>query len=36
MVAIFGDIQAQDDATHALGPEKNFNESMYFNFFETG
>jgi hypothetical protein len=34
MVAVFGDIQAQDDYTHALGPEENFNESMYFNFFD--
>lgn len=29
MVAVFGDITAQDDFTHALGPESNFNESMY-------
>ena len=28
MVAIFGDITGQDDYTHALGPESNFNESM--------
>ena len=34
MVAVFGDITAQDDYTHALGPESNFNESMYFNFFD--
>ena len=34
MVAIFGDITGQDDYTHALGPEPNFNESMYFNFFD--
>ena len=34
MVAVFGDIQAQDDYTHPLGPETNFNESMYFNFFD--
>ncbi len=34
MAAIVGDISAQDDYTHALGPEQNFNESMYFNFFD--
>ena len=34
MVAVFGDVQTQDDYTHALGPETNFNESMYFNFFD--
>jgi len=34
MVAIYGDLTAQDDYTHPLGPEKNFNESMYFNFFD--
>lgn len=34
MVAIYGDITAQDDYTHPLGPESNFNESMYFNFFD--
>ena len=34
MVAVFGDIQAQDDFTHPLGSEPNFNESMYFNFFD--
>ena len=34
MVAVFGDITTQDDYTHPLGPEKNFNESMYFNFFD--
>jgi hypothetical protein len=34
MVAILGDITEQDDFTHALGPEPNFNESMYFNFFD--
>ena len=28
MVAVYGDIAAQDDYTHELGPEKNFNESM--------
>ena len=34
MVAVYGDVQAQDDYTHPLGPETNFNESMYFNFFD--
>lgn len=34
MVTILGDITAQDDFTHPLGPEQNFNESMYFNFFD--
>ena len=32
---VFGDIKAEDDYTHPLGPEKNFNESMYFNFFDN-
>jgi hypothetical protein len=34
MVAVYGDIKATDDYTHPLGPESNFNESMYFNFFD--
>ena len=34
MVAVYGDIQARDDYTHPLGSEQNFNESMYFNFFD--
>ena len=34
MVAVFGNIQTKDDYTHELGPEENFNESMYFNFFD--
>ena len=34
MVSVFGNIQPQDDYTHRLGPEENFNESMYFNFFD--
>src|SRR3990172_1257496 len=34
MVAVYGDIQARDDYTHPLGDEENFNESMYFNFFD--
>ena len=32
---VYGDIQASDDYTHTLGPEKNFNESMSFNFFDV-
>ena len=32
---VFGDIKPTDDYTHPLGPETNFNESMYFNFFDT-
>ncbi len=36
MVAVVGNIQAKDDYTHPLGPESNFNESMYFNFFDRG
>ncbi len=35
MVSVYGDIQTKDDYTHALGPESNFNESMYFNFFDN-
>ncbi len=34
MPSVYGDIQPQDDLTHPLGPETNFNESMYFNFFD--
>jgi hypothetical protein len=34
MVAVYSDITARDDYTHPLGPEPNFNESMYFNFFD--
>jgi hypothetical protein len=34
VTAILGDLTAQDDYTHPLGPESNFNESMYFNFFD--
>jgi len=36
MVSVYGDIAAKDDFTHPLGPETNFNESMYFNFFDNG
>jgi hypothetical protein len=31
---IIGNLEPADDYTHALGPESNFNESMYFNFFD--
>jgi hypothetical protein len=34
MVAVYGNVRAEDDYTHPLGPEENFNESMYFNFFD--
>jgi hypothetical protein len=34
MVAIVGNVRAEDDYTHPLGPEENFNESVYFNFFD--
>lgn len=35
MTSVFGDIKPQDDYTHPLGPEPNFNDSMYFNFFDN-
>jgi hypothetical protein len=31
---IFGKLTPQDEYTHAVGAEPNFNESMYFNFFD--
>lgn len=34
MVRLIGNITPQDDYTHELGPEENFNESVYFNFFD--
>lgn len=34
MVKIYGNVGPEDDYTHALGPEENFNESVYFNFFD--
>jgi len=34
MTTIIGNIRADDDYMHPLGPEPNFNESMYFNFFD--
>lgn len=35
MTSVFGDIKPEDDYTHPLGPEPNFNDSMYFNFFDN-
>ena len=32
---VYGDIKSSDDYTHPLGPEPNFNDSMYFNFFDN-
>lgn len=34
MVRIVGNVKPEDDYTHPLGPEENFNESVYFNFFD--
>ncbi len=34
MAKIIGNLTPADDYTHPLGPEKNFNESVYFNFFD--
>ena len=34
MTSVYGDIEAKDEFTHPLGPEKNFNESTYYNFFD--
>ena len=34
MVTIVGNLKPEDDYTHPLGPEENFNESVYFNFFD--
>ena len=34
MAKIIGNIKPEDDYTHPLGPEQNFNESVYFNFFD--
>jgi hypothetical protein len=34
MVTIIGNVTPEDDYTHPLGPEENFNESVYFNFFD--
>ncbi len=34
MARIVGNLVPDDDYTHPVGPETNFNESMYFNFFD--
>lgn len=34
MVTIVGNVKPEDDYPHQLGPEENFNESVYFNFFD--
>jgi len=34
MAKIVGNVRPEDDYTHPLGPETNFNESVYFNFFD--
>jgi hypothetical protein len=34
MARIVGNLRPEDDGLHPLGPEPNFNESMYFNFFD--
>lgn len=34
MVKIVGNLRPEDDYTHPLGTEENFNESVYFNFFD--
>ena len=34
MTSVYGNIRPEDEYTHPLGPESNFNESMYFNFFD--
>jgi hypothetical protein len=36
MARIVGNLRPEDDYMHELGPEPNFNESMYFNFFDPG
>ncbi len=33
-VKIYGNLKPEDDYTHPVGPEENFNESVYFNFFD--
>lgn len=35
MTSVYGDVRPEDDYTHPLGPEPNFNDSMYFNFFDN-
>jgi len=33
-IQIYGNLTPDDDYTHELGSEENFNESVYFNFFD--
>jgi hypothetical protein len=35
MAKIVGNLAPEDDFLHELGPEPNFNESAYYNFFDT-
>lgn len=35
MARIIGNLAPEDDLMHPLGPEQNFNESAYYNFFDT-
>ena len=35
MAKIVGNLAPEDDYLHELGPEPNFNESAYYNFFDT-
>lgn len=35
MTRIVGNLKPEDDYTHGPGPEENFNESVYFNFFDS-
>jgi hypothetical protein len=35
MARIVGNLRPEDDLMHELGPEENWNESMYFNFFDA-
>ncbi len=34
MAVVLGNLRPEDDYMHPLGPESNFNESAYFNFFD--
>jgi hypothetical protein len=34
MAKIIGNLKPEDDDLHELGPEENFNESAYYNFFD--
>lgn len=36
MARIVGNLVPEDDLTHPAGDEPNFNESVYFNFFDPG